>query len=837
MKRLFLTVSAAMLCCSVIIVFLPSKVTLKKESRERETEAWDALQFFSTSNAFPNADIADDAFQNGFTQYQERFGSDTRSMSLAAWQNIGPNNCGGRTLSLAFDPADTSIIWMGSASGGLWKSTTGGTGVNAWTNIQTGFPVRGVSSIAINPSNHNEIYIGTGETYSYATTLNGLVHRPTRGTVGIGILKSTNGGATWTQTLNWSYNQKRGIWDIQFNKLNPNILYAATTEGVYKTSNAGGTWTQVLNQEMVMDIECDPVDTNIVYAGVGNVDSPAKGIYKTSNSGASWSLLTNGLPPQTNHGRITITLLPQNHKTVFALIADTFSTVGLYRSRDQGASWTVVNNTTEIVSYQGWYAKGLLIKSNDSTKMLLGGVEVFYSSNSGSSFTTVTGNTHSDIHGFYSNPLNSNKIYVITDGGLFRTTTFSNGWFDCNDGYVTTQFYIGSVSPTDANNVIAGAQDNYSWLSNGTLYWDATIGGDGCFNAINPLSDQTQFGAYQYLNVLKTYDRWNNYDYVIQSPSNAAGGNPAAFLAPFIICEKDTAVMYAGSNYLKRSNDGGSNWTDMNFVDNGNVILSIATSATNVDSVYFTVVPSDTGTGTCKVFRTTDGGTNITNVTGTLPNRYPRCIAVNPRNSKEAMVVYSGFGAGHIFKTTNAGSSWTDITGTLPDLPFHTILYHPNMPDTIFAGSDAGVFVSFNGGTSWIAMSNGMPLGTLVFDIRYSPADNSLIAFTHGNGIYKVSLTTFPTSVNETPSLVHDFTQSISNPVHDYLQLTINSGLNANASISIFDISGRLVKTLSEAVSTGKNMLSIETSDLSSGTYILKTDLGRESKVNKFVVE
>src|SRR5258708_6366179 len=127
------------------------------------------------------------------------------------------------------------------------------------------------------------------------------------GSVGIGILKTTDGGATWSQSLNWNYNSLRGVWDFKINPLNTNIVYAATTEGVYKTTDAGANWALSLNRLMVMDLEIDKVDTNIIYAGVGNGSSPNKGIYKTSNSGATWSVLTNGLPPNTHTGRITIT--------------------------------------------------------------------------------------------------------------------------------------------------------------------------------------------------------------------------------------------------------------------------------------------------------------------------------------------------------------------------------------------------------------------------------------------------------------------------------------------------------------------------------------------------
>jgi photosystem II stability/assembly factor-like uncharacterized protein len=819
----------------------------KKNKDEFRSESWAALQFLNNSRAYPYADIPADGYRKAELFYKTHFenkSARTTDERSSAWQSIGPNNIGGRTLAVALDPIDTATIWLGSASGGLWKSTTGGVGLNAWTHIPTGFPVRGVSSIAINPNNHNEIYIGTGETHTYATAVNGLIHRPTRGSVGIGILKTTDGGATWTHSLNWSYNSLRGVWDLKINPLNTNIVYAATTEGVYKTTDAGATWNLSLNQLMVMDLEMDKVDTNIVYAGVGNGDSPNKGIYKTSNSGASWTVLTNGLPPNTHKGRITITAYPANNNRVMAVIADLYSTIGVYESVDEGASWVARNSPfTEILSYQGWYSEGLCYKNNNPAHILFGGVQVFRSVSSGNLLLRVSNNgnpgdeIHADIHDIISNPLNPNKIYFATDGGLYRSDDFGDTYYACTEGYVTSQFYIGSASQQDPNLLLGGLQDNYSIQFTGSNYWFVILGGDGSFNAIDPNNDQTQYVSYQYLNVFGTFDNWSNWFQSYSHSANPDVYNNVAFIAPFILCPSNPQVMYAATEELFRSNDGGNNWFPTSgIISNvGEPVIALAVSSTSVDSVFASTAPSDTQHN--HLWRSIDGGQSFTEITGTLPDRFMRDIALNPNNSQEVFVALSGFGTGHIFKSTNGGNTWTDMSTALPDVPFHCITYDPTNTSRIFAGGDLGVFSSIDGGATWTAFNNSLPDGAMVFDLAYSGADTSLVAFTHGYGAYKISLSDFFTGTPEN-SFVDAFTQKIiSNPSKDFIQLMVNSGTEGNAEFFIYDVSGKSISFTKQYIHSGINKVILDAQNFSKGIYFVRTLLDKETRVSKVMVE
>jgi photosystem II stability/assembly factor-like uncharacterized protein len=818
---------------------LKGSATIHGKFQESKTEALDALQMVSSWNAFPNVDIPADAYAKAWQYYEDNYIHRSFKTSFkGTWQNLGPVNCGGRTISIAIDPVDTNVVWLGSASGGLWKSTKGGTGTNAWKYYPTGYPVLGVGSISIDPSNTKIMYIGTGEMYSYGISTNGLIDRTTRGSFGIGILKTTDGGITWHPSLNWIYQQTRGVWKIIINPKKNTTLYAATTEGVYKSADSGHTWKNILPQKMVMDLVMDSRDTGVIYAGVGNLNSLNKGLYQTTNSGASWQVLTNGLPANIYHGRITVSIYPKNPKIVYAHICDVFNTVGLYRSSDQGKTWTKTANQQDIASYQGWYAKGLMLKADDSSKLMVAGIYLFNSINSGDNFGQNT-SVHPDFHDIVSNPKDPGKIYVLCDGGLFRSNDFGTTYYDCNNGYVTTQFYIGSVSKTDSTNLQGGIQDNYSQKLIQKNYWKPTLGGDGSYNAINQDDDAIQYASYQYLNVYTSGNGGLNYSGfpAIQSPSDPNGGNPAAFLAPFIICPSNQNIMYAGSNCMIKSTNGftspGTN-VGPALIDSGNAILAIAASYSSTDSIYCATGPSVTKH--MHVFRSIDGGKSYKDISVGLPNRYPRRIIVDRKKSNIVYIVFAGFGTGHIFRSTDAGSHWNDISSTLPNLPFHCLAIDPLNRNIIYAGCDFTIFVSKDTGATWNSFETGLPEAAMIFDLVISPANRSLIAFTHGHGVYTRSLN----DVTAHNSGVHmglpadNLLTVYPNPASGYAYLEFQQPPELNQHFELYNLSGQLVESVFLPAKSTRIKIDIE--NLPAGIYFLQYRVKDELMTKKILV-
>jgi|LakMenEpi03Aug12_release.lakeMendotaPanAssembly.Ray.scaffolds.fasta_scaffold12699_15 photosystem II stability/assembly factor-like uncharacterized protein len=838
LKQFALGISCAIFIATSFFWIEKESSTHRKVNHEKG-EALEALRLFNETRAYPFQDIPEDAFGKAYEFYKENFIYQNKQ-TRASWEVLGPVGQGGRTISFAIDPNDTSKLWIGSASGGLWKSSTGGLGSTAWTYVNTSFPILGVGSIAINPNNSNEIFIGTGETYDYGTSLNGFIVRTTRGSNGIGILKSTDGGVTWSQSLNWLYNQRRGVWRIVYNPLNPNTIFAATTEGVLKSIDQGNTWTNVLNKTMVMDLDIDPSDTTILYASVGNLSSTDKGIYKTNNAGNTWSILTNGLPINNHSGKINVSIYKNNSSILMATVFNEFSTVGVYRSVNKGNSWTAVNtNSTEIASYQGWFCEGLLMKDTDSSKVLTGGVDLFFSNDKGNNFFELLppDPIWSDIHGIFSNPLDPDKIYVLTDIGMYRSNNFGSTFYECLENYTVGQIYKGSVSATDSNIILIGMQDHntFRYFTN-PKDWQAVLGGDGSFNAISPLDDQIQYASYQYLNIFKSFDQGISFSPIYNNPASPSLPNTAAFIAPFILSPSNPQIIYAGSNELIVSTDEGNSWASIgpSPIDNGNKILSIAIAGISSDTVYCTTAPEF---GPMHIFRSIDGGISQTDISVGLPNRYPRDIEVNPKNGKEVYIAFSGFGAGHLFKSLDAGATWTDISTTLPDIPFHSVLVDPLSPNVIFAGSDLGVFTSTDTGLTWTAMT-GLPEATMVFDMVYSASDRALLAFTHGHGAYRQKLPKVP-NTNVSIKHINNLEKTFSiypNPAIHSAQVTFDLKQAAQVSISMYSMQGKLLfeqKNINAL--RGKNTIPLSWNILPKGNVIVKLE-SKEGNASKIIL-
>ncbi len=812
-----------------------------------------ALQDWNFKRAYPNDDIPSSKYYEAYLFAKKNL-KKIKGINYQ-WEQIGPHNIGGRTLDVEFNPQNFNTIFAGAASGGIWRSYTAGVGPMAWERIETGYPVLGVSSIAISPNDSNIIFIGTGEVYNYQLALGGEVIRTTRGSYGIGILKTTDYGQTWTKSLDWSYEQQRGVNDVEIDPNNDSIIWAATTEGIFKSTDAGATWENVHQIIMGFDITINPLNSNIVFATHGNFGSAGHGIYKTTDGGNTWTKLGSGLPATFN-GKAVLSIYLPDPNIMYASIGNGSSTgtgTWLCQSMDGGNNWVVVNST-DYSTYQGWYSHWVGVSPFNSNLVLTGGIDIFKSNNGGYTLTQKTywylwdmGVTppggpegppdyvHADQHSITFHPMNPNIIYFGTDGGVFRTTDAGETFEGCNGGYQSTQFYNGFSSSFNLPDLaIGGMQDNATAIYQGNVAWFRTIGGDGCQTGIDPNNDNILYGTYQYLSLLKSTDGGLNW-----SSIGPSGIESPAFVAPFIVCRSNPNVIYAGSKKFHRTTNGGMNWTlgNSGAALDGNQILSIGVSATSTDTVYVATAPV---TSRAKVFRSTDGGSTFTNITGTLPDRYPDDIAVDPNDSKTLYIVFSGFGSSHLFKSTDAGNNWIDIGSSLPDVPSSAIAIDPNNSDILYFGNDLGVYVSTDAGQSWSDYSTGLPNGCIVIDLSVVRATNRIRAVTHGNGVYEAPLYN-PVSVDDKKNnFVSDFKleQNYPNPFNPSTKISWQSPVGSWQTIKLYDITGKEIETIVNGYyeAGSHSTLFIVNSSLPSGVYYYRLTVGDYSETKKMVL-
>lgn len=822
------------------VLFLPNSQE-EQAPPKKIPGAFHALEMWNNARAYPNEFFPKQGF---FDAFQEMKVEEVDSkITEGEWEAMGPNNTAGRVLDIAIDPNDGNNVWIGTASGGIWRTTTGGIGLDAWRYVKTGLPVLGVSSIAFEPNNSNVIYAGTGEVYNHGQVGNGSAYRETRGSYGIGIIKSNNGGTTWELALDWSADQGRGVNDIKVSIDNPQLVWAGTTEGVYRSNNGGTTWNLILDKKMITDLVVIP-NSETVIAVAGNLANADQGIYRTINGGATWSRIETGVPSFYN-GKGQLALSPSNPNVIYASIGENFwsdyptnpGVTWLCRSTDAGATWSIAN-TVDYAMWQGWFSHDVVVDPNDENHIYVIGIDIWESTNGGASLikkseggltlgSPIPGApdgdefySHSDHHDVKIDPNNPNRIFFANDGGVFFSNDGAETFRSVNDGLQTTQFYPGFSSSTlESDFAVGGLQDNSSVIYTGNKEWRRVVGGDGSWTAMSSDNPDLVYVSWQFLNIRRSSTKGidteesETDDWTIASPpSNGNALNSTAFIAPYVSCPSSSNTMYAGRDKIYKSFTGGNSWFAVNNdnVINGNPAFSMACSVQNTDRLYITTIPKDTRP---TMHVTSDGGDSFSDITAGLPDRYLMDIAVDPFDDEVVYVSIGGFGTTHLYKSNNAGSDWIPVGDNLPDLPTNAVTVDPNNTEHVYVGNDIGVFFSQDGGESFVPWNEGLFTdAVLVMDLSVSPVNQKLRIASHGNGAFERDLVSKNLEVG-----IDDLFQEITvfpNPTTDKIFL---NGLNQASTYTLHSVAGVLISK--GTINPGE---SLDIKDVAPAQYLLR---------------
>ncbi len=702
--------------------------------------------------------------------------------SQVSWTALGPggiistwppqwSECSGRVRAIGVHPTNPDIVYIGAASGGLWKTTNGGT---SWSDLSQDFATSAFGAIAIDPSNPNVVYAGTGE------AIDGFNMNLYDGR---GLFKSTNAGATWTQITN-GFGLTTHFGAIAVCPTNPNIVLAClasgysligslSNEGIWRSTDAGVTWTRVVNVGNAFDVVFHPTIPFRVFAAAGG-----GAVYRSDDFGATWSLSNTGIPVQT--GRIQIAIAPSAPDIMYAYSFYNGSQTRAYKSTNGGSNWFQISPGVQLGGTydgsswvdQGWYDACIAVNPTNPDHVFLGNCELHQTTN-GQDFAPVrnpsgpfSGTTawdspmHTDYHRIVFAPSNNSIVYVGSDGGLFRSTNGGATWASRNSGISSAQFYRITSHPTDRNRVFGGAQDNGNFMStnSGASAWVLTTTGDGMecvYDHLDVLAPTTMYASTQ-------------NGYLMRSDNNGAYGtffgisppyeSTPNWTMPIILHPTNPGWIYVGSRRLWRSVDYGSSWESISASATSDAINTIAQNRINPDvmilagSGYSTVNP--------QILVSTNGGFNWTDVASNVPGpaRYAARVACHPYDPNTLFIVRSGFGSGKLYRSNNLGASWTNISGDLPDVPCNDLFIDPLHPSHYYIATDLGVYLSTDAGVAWVRQGTGMPFVPAIdFDYFASGGTRLLRIGTHGRGAFEAPLSQDATPLIFAAPLSKDF--------------------------------------------------------------------------------
>lgn len=696
-------------------------------------------------------------------------------MTATPWVERGPNNVGGRTRALSWDPTDPTgkKVWAGAVTGGLWYNNDITNANSKWIQVSSLWSNLTVSCMAWDPVNPGTCYVGTGEGFGTSSSTSR----------GFGIWKTTDSGRTWNQlasTTNYFY-----VLDIAVRNENGNsVVYAAvdanfyqgtthgtTNYGLFRSANGGTSWTNVISNApngarfAIADIEI--ASDNRIWIGTrnnpfGGTDRGA-GRVMFSDNGTTW---TTSYSHSNKTGRVEVAIAPGKPRTVYAMIEHNQTVDAIVATFDKGANWTSraepddADNgipNTDFSRNQAWYDLILAVDPNDSLVVYAGAINLFRSANGGNSWTQISKwannasmNTlncpyvHADQHAFVFRPGSSSTCIIGNDGGVFYSNSIgsaansSSAIVERTLDYSTVQYYWGDMSQNAGSNLmIAGAQDNGShrFISAGKNAVNGLTGGDGAYCFISQSNSNKQITSYVYNQYYYTLDNWVTPTAFTLINDGTTGRfiNPAEWddNGSGIFTARGNGTLYrrtltTSPGTLQTITFGGSNLASAikaYRLNNGKSRLWVGNDA---GKLYVT----DDAWATTPAFTEKTGTINLGNISD-----------IHALRGGDTMIVtLSNYGSGmrNIYISLDGGNIWTQKEGNLPDIPVWSILLNPNKMGEAIIGTEAGIYGTdniFATSPVWTAYTTGIGF-VKMRNLRYRPSDRMIMAVTHGRGVF-----------------------------------------------------------------------------------------------------
>lgn len=650
------------------------------------------------------------------------------AMTLSDWGSA-PQPDAGRVTDVAFDPRQPDILYVAGASGGIWKTTSGGA---TWTPLTDDQCSLSIGAMAMDPVNSNILYVGTGE-------LNVFQY-------GCGVLRSIDGGNSWqplaTTELGWESGARSAIGSVYVDpatagSTTSTVVLVASTRGIFRSANSGQSWSST-STVWATSLVPSAHDANVLFAGAREV-----GVVRSTDNGVTWNTLP--LPQGVAANQILRVQLATSAaaptKLWMAVANYDRHLQGLWVWDDAAQTWSQLaanglydDNRRLNFGDQAEYDLVLAVDPHDASRVYLGGVRLYRSLDGGDHFSQIASDIHVDWHAFRIDPTNPLHLVGGCDGGVFVSNDGGDSWSGRNSGLAIAQFYPGiSVHPALHSYYLGGVQDNGVLVTDGLPLWEGITSGDGGFTAIDPSGSVLFFEAeWGGMGSGPTIARISSAGF----QNVDAGIDPsdrAEFIPPLVMHPTQGQTLYFGTQRLYRTTDG-TNWQQISaspdLSKGSGSITRIALAPSDPDTVYI-------GTSDGLLRMSPDAGVNFSSGGAGFPNRYVTGIAVDPSNAAHVVATVSGFGTAHVWQSTDAGATWSSLDGmSIPDVPADAVTTIPGTSDLI-VGTDVGVWLSPDFGASWQAAPAGLP-NVEVNDVVYDPLVQRLVVGTFGRGMWAI---------------------------------------------------------------------------------------------------